>query len=144
MYSLPLRWAQKNTCKNEPCINISCCKVREKHPEHRAKIQELQRMIKNLEQQSTDEEANIKGLRNVGERAKSSFFAIIQPRLRAQNLIKYARGKRLQLDQDKQTHRSRKQTYKPGTQLEFFTAMFFQPKYACDTLKNMACTRILD
>ena len=90
----------KTTCKNEPCTNISCCKVREKHPEHRANIQELQRTIKNLEQQSADEEANIKGLRNARERAKSSFFAIMRPRLRAQNLIKYASGKRLQLDRD--------------------------------------------
>ena len=72
----------KTTCKNEPaCTNISCCKIREKHPEHRANIQELQRTIKNLEQQSADEEANIKGLRNVRERAKSSFFAIMRPRL---------------------------------------------------------------
>ena len=90
----------KTTCKNEPCTNISSCKVREKHPEHRANIQELQRTIKNLEQQSADEEANIKGLRNARERAKSSFFAIIRPRLQAQNLIKYASGKRLQLDCD--------------------------------------------
>ena len=90
----------KTTCKNEPCTNISFCKVREKHPEHRANIQELQRTIKNLEQQSADEEANIKGLSNARERAKSSFFAIMRPRLRAQNLIKYASGKRLQLDRD--------------------------------------------
>ena len=62
----------KTTCKNEPCTNISCCKVREKHPEHRANIQEIQRTIKNLEQQSADVEANIKGLRNARERAKSS------------------------------------------------------------------------
>ena len=33
----------KTTCKNEACTNISCCKVREKHPEHRANIQQLQR-----------------------------------------------------------------------------------------------------
>ena len=84
----------KTACKNEPCTNISCCKVRDKHPEHRANIQELQRTVKNLEIQSEDEEVNIKGLRNARERAKSSFFAIMRPRLRAQNLIKY------QLDRD--------------------------------------------
>ena len=64
----------KTTCTNEPCTNISCCKVRERHPEHRANIQELQRTINNLEIQSADEEVNIKGLRNARERAKSSFF----------------------------------------------------------------------
>ena len=57
-------------------------------------MQELQRTIKNLEKQSADEEANIKGLSNARERAKSSFFAIMRPRLRAENLIKYASGKR--------------------------------------------------
>ena len=90
----------KTTCRNEPCPNISCCKIREKHPEHRANMQELQRTIKNLEQQTTDEEANIKGLKKARERAKSSFFAIMRPRLRAQNLVKYANGQRLQLDRD--------------------------------------------
>ncbi|XP_068686090.1 uncharacterized protein [Montipora foliosa] len=90
----------KTICKNEPCTNISCCKVRDKHPEHRANIQELQHTMKNLEKQSADKEANIKGLSNARERAKSSFFAIMRPRLRAQNLIKYASGKRLQLDRD--------------------------------------------
>ena len=66
----------RTTCINEPCTNIACCKIREKHPEHRANMQELQRAIKSLEQQSADEEANIKGLRNVRERAKASFFAM--------------------------------------------------------------------
>ena len=43
----------------------------------------------------------ISGLRNAREQAKSSFFAIMRPRfIRAQNLIKYASGKRLQLDRD--------------------------------------------
>ena len=72
----------KTTCKNEPCTSISSCKIREKHPEHRANMQELQSTIKSLEKQSADEEANIKGLRNVRERGKSSFFAIMRTRLR--------------------------------------------------------------
>ena len=90
----------KTTCKNEHCTNIRCCTVRDKHPEDRANIQELQRTIRNLEKQSADEETNIKGLSNACERAKSSFFAIMWPRLRVQNLIKYASGKHLQLDRD--------------------------------------------
>ena len=60
----------------------------------------MQSMIKSLEQQSADEEANIKGLRNVHERVKSSFFATMRQRLRAQNLVKYANEKRLHLDCD--------------------------------------------
>lgn len=57
-------------------------------------------MIKNLEKQSADEEANIKGLRNAHDWAKSAFFATMRPRLQAQNLINYASGKHLQLDRD--------------------------------------------
>jgi len=61
VYILSRCWAHKN----------------HKHPEHRANIQELQPTIKNLEKQSADEEANIKGLINARERGKSPFFAIM-------------------------------------------------------------------
>ena len=32
----------KTTCVNNPCVGISCCKIREKHPEFRAQTQELE------------------------------------------------------------------------------------------------------
>lgn len=90
----------KTTCRNLPCTDIDSCKIKEKHPEHKTAINELQREIKRLESQFTEEEANFKSLASARERAKTSFFAVMRPRLRAQNLVKYGSGKRIQLDRD--------------------------------------------
>ena len=46
----------------------------------------MKREIKSLESQAAEEEENIKRLASARERAKTSFFAVIRPRLRAQNL----------------------------------------------------------
>ena len=67
------------------------------------KVNELQREIKSLESQAAEEEAeeeNIKRLASARERVKISFFAVMRPRLKAQNLLKYGTGKRMQLDRD--------------------------------------------
>ena len=64
------------------------------------KVNELQREIKSLESQTAQEEENIKSLASARERAKTSFFAVMRPRLKAQNLLKYGTGKRMQLDRD--------------------------------------------
>lgn len=90
----------KTTCTNEPCLDVNICKVRDKHPEEKAKMHELQSEIKQLEKQFAEEEANVKSLSNARERAKNSFFAVMRPRLRSQNLVKYGSGKRIQLDRD--------------------------------------------
>ena len=39
-----------------------------------------------------------RALASARERAKTSFFAVMRPRLKAQNLLKYGIGKRMQLD----------------------------------------------
>ena len=49
------------------------------------KVNELQREIKSLESQAAEEEENIKRLASAQERAKTSFFAVMRPRLKAQN-----------------------------------------------------------
>ena len=90
----------KTTCRNPPCSNIDSCKIKDKHPEHKMKVNELQREIKSLENQAAEEEANIKSLASAHERAKTSFFGLMRPRLKAQNLLKYGSGKRIQLDRD--------------------------------------------
>ena len=88
------------TCRSPPCSNIDSCKIKDKHPEHKMKVNELQREIKSLESQAAEEEENIKRLASAGECAKTSFFAVMRPRLKAQNLLKYGTGKRMQLDRD--------------------------------------------
>ena len=90
----------KTTCRSPPCSNIDSCKIKDKHPEHKMKVNELQREIKSLESQAAEEGENIKRLASARERAKTSFFAVMRPRLKAQNLLKYGTGKRMQLDRD--------------------------------------------
>ena len=90
----------KTTCRNPPCSDIDSCKLKDKHPEHKMKVNELQRDIKLLENQAAEEEANIKILASARERAKTSFFGLMQPRLKGQNLLKYGSGKRTHLDPD--------------------------------------------
>ena len=64
------------------------------------KVNELQREIKSLQSQAAEEEENIKHLASARERTKASFFAVMRPRLKAQDLLKYGTGKRTQLDRD--------------------------------------------
>ena len=91
----------KIACRNPPCSNIDSCKIKDKHHEHKMKVNKLQREIKSLENQAAEEEANIKTLASAGERAKkTSFFGLMRPRLKAQNLLKYGSGKRIHLDRD--------------------------------------------
>lgn len=72
--------------------------IKDKHPAHKNKITQLQCEIKALENQVTQEKANMKSLASAREKAKTSFFAIMRPRLKAQNLLKYGSGKRMLLD----------------------------------------------
>ena len=66
------------------------CKIIEKHPEHKKKISQLQREIRSLENKVQEEETHFKSFTAARERAKSSFFFIMRPRLKAQNQFKYA------------------------------------------------------
>ena len=58
----------KTTCRSPPCSNVDSCKIKDKHPEHKMKVNELQREIKSLESQAAEEEENIKRLASARER----------------------------------------------------------------------------
>jgi len=90
----------KTKCTELPCTSISSCKIKDKHPEFKSKITELQRHIKTLENQYLEENTHLQSFTAARERAGSSFFAIMRPRLKAQNLLKYASGNRARLDRD--------------------------------------------
>ena len=64
----------KTTCSNSPCSEITRCKIKEKHPECRNKITQLQKEIKSLESKFIEEEAHYKSFSAARERAKTSFF----------------------------------------------------------------------
>ena len=50
----------------------------------------------------TKAENNAKSFESARERAMTSFFAVMRPRLEAQNLMKYGTGKQSYLDRDLQ------------------------------------------
>ena len=74
------------------------CKIIEKHPEIKTKISQLQREIRSLQNKAQQEETHFKGFTAAYERAKSSFFFVTRPRLKAQNQVKYANRSRLDRD----------------------------------------------
>ena len=88
----------KVKCSKPPCTDISVCKIKEKHPEHKTKISQLQREIRSLENKAHEEETHFKGFTAAREHAKSSFFFVMRPRLKAQNQVKYANRSRLDRD----------------------------------------------
>ena len=88
----------KVKCSKAPCTDINVCKIKEKHPEHKAKINQLQRKIRSLENKAQEEEAHLKGFTAARERAKSSFFYVMRPRLKKQNQVKYSNRSRLNRD----------------------------------------------
>ena len=59
------------TCRSPPCSNVDSCKIKDKHPEHKMKVYELQQEIKSLESQAAEEEESIKRLASAQERAKT-------------------------------------------------------------------------
>lgn len=88
----------KVKCSKPPCTDISVCKIFEKHPEFKTKITQLQREIRSLENKAQEEDTNLKSFTAARERAKSSFFFVMRPRLKAQNPMKYANRSRLDRD----------------------------------------------
>jgi len=92
---------QKRQCdKKTPCPGIDHCNFQSKHPEFRSEITELQTLIKELEKKSSKSKDNFLNFKAAREKASNSFFAIMRPRLKKCNLMKYAGTDRLHLDRD--------------------------------------------
>ena len=80
----------KNKCKNAPCKGIDFCHNRDKHAEFRAEIQDLKKVVKELEKKQEKAKSEFDVFKAARERAANSFFSVMRPRLRKQNYIKYA------------------------------------------------------
>lgn len=85
-------------CNKIPCENVNFCKLKDKHPELMNDIRTLQRDLKELEQKYAKAKSDCDVFNASRQRAKSSFFAIMRPRLRKQNPAKYL--ERAALDRD--------------------------------------------
>lgn len=79
----------RTNCKKSPCDDVNSCKLKDKHPELMTDIRTLQRELKELEQKYTKAKSDYDVFSASRQRAKSSFFAIMRPRLRKQNPAKY-------------------------------------------------------
>ena len=98
-----LTWHQKKHCKNPTCPGITQCSLQSKHPEIKSEIAELQDLIKDLEKRSEKAKNECMNFKAAREKASNSFFAIMRPRLRKRNPMKYAGTDRLLLDRDLMT-----------------------------------------
>ena len=76
-------------CNNIPCHDVNLCRLKDKHPELMNDIRSLQRDLKELEQKHGKLKSEHDVFISSRQRAKSSFFAIMRPRLRSQNPAKY-------------------------------------------------------
>ena len=85
-------------CTSSPCLSHDTCGLRDKHPELKEKISELPKEIKRLQQEHSDAESKLKAFCQSRKKASTSFFAVMCPRLKVCNLIKYS--DRVSLDQD--------------------------------------------
>ena len=88
----------KTTCKSRPCESINNWKIREKHPEIKAKISSLQAELKELQKQHEKQRSELESFVAAREKSKLIFFSVMRNRLRLQNLPKYS--DRLKLDKD--------------------------------------------
>lgn len=73
--------------------------MKEKHPEVRAELAELQKLIKELTQKGEKTKLSLDSFVSARNRAASNFFAIMRPRLKNQNPAKYV-ADRAALDRD--------------------------------------------
>ena len=79
----------KNKRSNGPCRGIAFCDNRDKHPEVKAEIQDLKKVLKDLEKRKEKAKNEFDPFKAARERPASSFFPVMRPRLRMQNHIKY-------------------------------------------------------
>ncbi|CAB4027768.1 Hypothetical predicted protein [Paramuricea clavata] len=93
----------KGKCNNQICYGIENCNLRSKHPEMKTAMTELQRLIKSLEKKAEKSRNEFLAFKAAREKACNSFFAIMRPRLKKQNAMKYAGTDRILLDRDLMT-----------------------------------------
>ena len=76
-------------CRNAPCKGIDFCHNPQKNPEFRAEIQDLKKVVKELEKKQEKAKSEFDVFSAARQRAANSFFSVMRHRLRKQNYIKY-------------------------------------------------------
>lgn len=88
----------RSRCRGNPCVDVNICKLPDKHPELQNEIRELQKELKELERKYNKTKSDNEVFLASRQRVKSSFFSVMRPRLKKQNLPKYV--DRYALDKD--------------------------------------------
>lgn len=88
----------KAKCPNEPCLGFDACKLSSKHPEIKKELLELKNLIKQMEKRKIKAQSDLEAFKFARERASTSFFSVMRPRLKQQNAVKYIN--RSALDKD--------------------------------------------
>lgn len=88
----------KSSCTSSLCKDYRLCKVRDKHPELKSEIKQLQQELKQLEKQRDDSASELERFSLSRKRATANFFSVMRPRLRATNLVRYANRTHLDTD----------------------------------------------
>lgn len=79
----------KSKCSGNPCVDANICRLPEKHPELQNDIRELQKDLKELEKKYNHAKSDNEIFVASRQRAHSSFFHVMRPRLKRQNQPKY-------------------------------------------------------
>ena len=64
----------KNKCRNAPCKDIDFCHIRDKHPEFRAEIQDLKKVVTELEKKQEKAKSEFDVFKTARERAANSLL----------------------------------------------------------------------
>lgn len=85
------RGHRRSSCRMQTCTSYLQCGMLLYHPEHRKMQNEVDHTIKSLRVQLKKKNDELSAVRAVGERTRMSFFAIMRPRLKDLDPIKYSR-----------------------------------------------------
>lgn len=69
----------KASCKSPLCSDYRKCKVKDKHPELKSEIKQLQQELKKLEKQRDDSVHELKNFSLARQRSTANFFKIMRP-----------------------------------------------------------------
>ena len=88
----------KNRCRGLKCDSHMKCRMKDKHPEVAKSIGEAQKMVATLKKNSETAKQTLEQFMLQMQKSRGSFFAVMRPRLKRLNPIRYL--KRQDLDKD--------------------------------------------
>ena len=88
----------RNNCRGIACNSHTICKLKDKHPELGKSISETQKMLNMLRKNKETAKQSLEQFMLQLQRSRGNFFAVMRPRLKRLNPVKYLH--RQELDKD--------------------------------------------